>query len=302
MTRFFLVNRASFIDDLDALFGTQTMPIQDFKRWQWTVVGLLLGAGAGMAWKGVEPSYERVSPADFRRIVGDTLPDGTPEVQDIVIHPAVRGGAGKPVQWVTFTWNRRLKQTDRIVGVKVQTEAETPFVRTDSQGRDVVAYLTQVKEREPGVEFQVAWWRDSNTPIWIGLSAGAILVGGVWPTLVRILVGAGLGSAAKSSVRLPPARREATPTATPGPTAEDLRAVSEYADRLEQTLGAGATPRSHADTTIVANDADATVRPLDGGPLHQPDATEGPHDAGGQKDAGHFEGEWYPVFKPDKKK
>jgi hypothetical protein len=259
------------------------------------VIGPLLGAVLGYLWAGSEPDLERARPDEFRRYLNATLPDGSPAITDITLHPFVMGGAGRPVQWISFTWHRRVRDTDRIVPVRVMTEAENPFLRNGDVGEDAAWYLTRQQQRNPQLRFRTAWWSQGYTGVWLGAAIGLAGIGVAWPVLLRLIGGPVVPREKKTRWRASKNQSEST-TQTPVP---DAASVKAYADDLESKLRVDATPRGTSSSSFdtPSGDTQPVVRALDGGPL---EANPAANNAAASE--GHFAGEYYPVFKADTKR
>jgi hypothetical protein len=153
-------------------------------------------------------------------------------------------------------------------------------------------YLKDLSKTEPGaaVQFRFAWWRRPAALIALWTAGSTLLIGGVWPTVLNLLTGAGFGRRApeKSDYDLsrfksePDAAESETPTADAGAVEDHVRKLEEELAR-GMTAGVGAAGRDHPPQP-------PPVKPLVAAPLEVP-APAGDEDK-------EYQGEFYPVVKP----
>jgi hypothetical protein len=126
--------------------------------------------------------------------------DGHPFLANIVVYPStgvdlvkferrLRGANPREIryqQW-QITLRRPFRPLERgRRGVVRPSEAPRP----DYSVRD---YLTDVAKEHKHVSFRYAWWKEPKATLALWTMGGLVLVGGVWPTVVNLLVGAGFG-------------------------------------------------------------------------------------------------------------
>src|SRR5207244_2481957 len=80
----------------------------------------------------------------------------------------------------------------------VHFAAEIPFkvvnlVKPKSDIYSIRDYLAEVKERFPDVQYRYAWWTQPKAQFGLWMGGAVLLIGGVWPSLVNLMIGAGLG-------------------------------------------------------------------------------------------------------------
>ena len=167
--------------------------VQSLRWWQWGALGTI--AGAVLAGARVLASSDArlggdgfVSQAAFEQSLRQPPQDGRPVLSDIVITPR---GSVDLVSANCYEPKRRSWE-------HIQFAAPRPFVplgerKSPRQNYSVSDYLSELAASDRALTFRSAWW---DTP-WI-LSAlyavaGALLAGGLWPMIVRRLVGAGFG-------------------------------------------------------------------------------------------------------------
>ncbi len=298
------------------------MQVQDVPRWAWALIGVVVGLLIAYVWTGSEPGVVRdVSAQQFRNYAARTsnheAARGEPILTDIVVYPPVEGAYGRAVYPVTFKELRF--QGDTPVRVSRGVNAEVPFIeRSENANNTVIDFLKSIEERNPQMRWRYAIERESRYAYAIGAGAGLVLIGGVWPSLVRLLVGAGLGRAASEEKAEKATRRSSKPSkavapdlAPKGPSAADERALRDYTSELESKVGpagageagageagageVGAGP-AHGGSGHV-EPRDAVVKPLGGTNASGGESTQTPHVEVAKEDV-KFEGEWYPVARP----
>lgn len=287
------------------------MQVQDVPRWAWALTGAVVGLLIAYVWTGSEPGVGRdVSGQQFRnyavRTSNHEAARGEPILTDIVVYPPVQGAYGRPVYPVTFKELRFLG--DKPVRVSRGVNAEVPFIeRSENANNTVIDFLRSIEARNPQMRWRYAIEREAKYAYAIGAGAGLILIGGVWPSLVRLLVGAGLGRVDKQEKPENPTRRSSMPSkavapdlAPKGPSAADERALRDYTSELESKVGPIASDPSSAGDgrpTTHVEPRDAVVKPLGGTNASSGESTQTPHIEEAKEDV-KFEGEWYPVARP----
>src|SRR5688500_2452129 len=199
--------------------------IEDVKRWQWALLGILVGAALAYS------QNEFADDTPGRTMDGYTFashlrrtpfPNGNkaplPWVDNIVVFPKSDGAywvraqlltpTDKPrvmkykTHWLTdwsgvptSPWGGR-GRTPRPTTARLTTQPTTTQPATQSTVRQDVSVLTFLdlsSAQFPHVTYRVAWWTSPQNRMIIYSAAGLILVGGVWPTLIALLTGAGFG-------------------------------------------------------------------------------------------------------------
>ena len=169
------------------------MNIQAFKRWQWAVIGLVAGAvlaGAKMLAVSDQmyggPGF--LDQAHFESGLNQVNFEGGPVITDIVIRPRAN------VDLVTF------RHYDPVIrhSATYSYAARRPYVRLGALAPPnpnyrVADYLGEAAKRNPKITFTNAWWEKPAAMTSIYALVGAVVVGGVWPYLLGLLLGAGLG-------------------------------------------------------------------------------------------------------------
>lgn len=165
------------------------MDLISFKYWHWIVLGIIVGGLMGFAWTGFEPSMPRSgSVDDFKFRVGQVgeadATKGLPRITNIRILPGDTDPNGRLVSPVTF---------ERL-GVdkegKAVYQAQSLYATAPFDGNETIEqYLTKRK-----VAFSNRAGPLKYLPVGYGVAAGVIGIGLIWPTMIRLLVGAGLAA------------------------------------------------------------------------------------------------------------
>lgn len=289
------------------------MGIENLNRWHWILVGLVAGLALGYVWTsaGNEPDVPRVAQDDFeRKIVLKHPRTEEPLIRDVVIGPPIEArllgdGTREVIQVVTFDELKDTRDRQSTAYVRRWLDAHVPYKpRRHVEAKPdmtIADYLAQVKAKNDFVTYrtgyeQIPW---VSYAIWIG---GCVLViGGIWPTIINLLIRAGL---AKKPVekkeeydleRFGKTPEPAIAQVQPGPkiTAEDEDRLAEVTAKLEQELaGAGLSHTSGTAAQGGAADAPA-VRQLSAGPI-EPSNLVPVHD----DEPKEYKGEFYPVVRP----
>jgi hypothetical protein len=214
-------------------FGTtesvRVMSFQRVKVWQWVLIGLFVGCGLGYAWIS-QADLEgpgTIQPTRFYRQLSNVTDDGRPVVQDIVIEPVRLGPSGEKIQRVRYNLLMRNKETQQWDPIPHDTIVTVPFLKTPDADPDnrVSDYLKSLKEKIPALDYryalaqvstleadvgeqtgmkaaflrglpadpELAWWQKSTNAWIVAIGGGVLLIGVVWPMVIRLLVKMGLG-------------------------------------------------------------------------------------------------------------
>lgn len=283
------------------------MELQNLKRWHWVLIGALVGLGLGFGYTrwdssaaaptiGIRTFQEHLLRQE-RRVEGDpflirNLKLNPPEVID-----------GK-VQWLlTFDYLdlRRRSYT------KTQTTASEPFrveiinnteFSRNEELPNIRAYLDAVKAANDHLDYQYLWWREPTWAYILWTGGAVVLIGGVWPTLLNLLVGAGFGRPPREPKdeydlsrfgkgRPDPVVQAAKPEIDP-------EALDEVTRAYEANLGDLADQDAAADAASAQEAGPAPVRPLTAAPADDPL----PPITHQEEEEKEFVGEFYPVARP----
>ncbi len=175
------------------------MRIEDLQRWHWCVVGALVGLGLGWMYLNVPADYSHVlGGQDFEReLVSRDVQGQSPNILAVTIHPIEQGAYGRPVQMLTFECASYLRDEKRWVYLASAFRAELPyqpvtdFISSDKQ-MSMTNFLELARAQAPWVSFRYAWWEEPRWTLMLWAGGMVLLIGGVWPTIIDLLIGAGL--------------------------------------------------------------------------------------------------------------
>ena len=268
------------------------MQVQDLKRWHWLIVALVVGLALSYVWSAFEweENHPTMSQRDFE--AGLTVPYGTQgHLQRVTVMPLGVDGAYKVIA-------EQMRNTDtrgEMIFTPRAFRADVPYKAGLWRGEgeeypNVLEFLKKAKEISPEVKYRYAWYRETWAVFMLCTGASVLLIGGVWPSVVSLMVGAGLGlqreakgpeydlSRFKSEPPKPSQRHEPTP--------EEIAHMRELEAELERKLEAQRLGMPVPEDQPAAKEA--APRQLDAGPLEAAaiQKNEEEHD---------YKGEFYPV-------
>jgi hypothetical protein len=272
------------------------MHIEDFKRWHWAVIAIVIGLALSWVWSNVEwgDQLPTMGQPDFERGVVAKYPQPG-HIANIVVLPS----AEKNVQAVVCEQLRRTKDPRVMEFRPALFRSPVPF-KTERDGQSyptIAAYLNDVKTRNnPDLRFKYAWYRETWAVYLLWTVASVLLIGVVWPSAISLMTGGGLGFTREKSTdpeydlsRFGKGERSSKPSAGVATSEHDLDEVRRLDEELERQLAAGATASTGA--TATTSTADQPTRKLDGGPLESANIPT-------QDEHKQYGGEFYPVVKP----
>jgi hypothetical protein len=223
------------------------MDIAYLPRWVWIIAGILLGAFGGYQWSSVSDTMDGVARASQVRFEQDlTMKDqnGNPLIKGIVIHPPEYSPADRGnVNIVSY---KRLAQDragkhwwiDKCFVAKIPFEPMNGAVAS-TPNMTVETYLLEMAKQNSGIKFNVGWWMQPKNATLLGSIGGLVLIGGLWPSLINIMIGAGFGPKRERKPSLWSIKnRKAKEKAKPVVTAEQMQQVADITAAYEQNMGA----------------------------------------------------------------
>ena len=222
-------------------------------------------------------------------------------VTDLQIHPPIADdgpvvngstSSGK-IQWVTGTMvSRGFRRDTREWRTRsFRYKAAVPFVPTkrfdfiindwvpNGRLKKVPGYLKPTATDYPSIrnyfdelnrkygsasmKYRYIWWQSRLAVMTLYPLGGLLLIGGVWPTIIALMVGAGLGAKAKpETFDLSRYESGKTVDATKGVlvTEQDRQRLAEMNEELEKNLQVNAKPTG----TVSASPTAPAIRKLEG--------------------------------------
>ncbi|HWE96102.1 MAG TPA: hypothetical protein VG269_19215 [Tepidisphaeraceae bacterium] len=265
------------------------MKLRNFGRRRWIMIGLVVGSLVGVCNWASSPGYRddnsrTLSQPLFER--GLTAPPGAAfRLSDLTIHPPDAGG----VYWITGTYYESAGR-DEVHSGRFKFRAATPYeprLAVDVADLDtftVVQYLDELAPRIPQahISYRYPWYEKPGAVLTAWVAGAMLLIGFVWPTLLRKLVSPLPASdvAALATSSGPPA--PGMPVSPPAADDDLLELVANLEANATTTAGSPAPVEIPADLS-------APVRVLSATPLDAPVAKL-PQE---EKD---YRGEYYPTI------
>jgi hypothetical protein len=306
------------------------MRIEDFKRWHWCIVGLLVGAAFAFirlaSLPREDPGLERVAPnvfeADLLRAFEDPKRSQLDPisrrkvfaVENIRIHPPVDmplpGQRSVYAEYLSYepvlVRREDPKKADSmprqvIMALKNPNEKS---IAGDINGVSLREYLDKLNAAIPKLDakrypqakpfaYKVAWIETPKAAYSIYATGGLIVIGLLWPTLLNFLIVAGYGRP-RTEADAKADRKPSKPIAAkakPGATQDQLDQLEQLEAELEAKLREGASA-----TPAAAPQAAPTAAPipvLSAGPMESPRET--PEQTRQRKGYGADQGDYYPT-------
>jgi prepilin-type processing-associated H-X9-DG protein/prepilin-type N-terminal cleavage/methylation domain-containing protein len=177
------------------------MFVQDLKRWHWVLIGIIAGIVVGQAQSLVSADRpvggrDFITQPAFESKLRYSPVLGKPYLANIILHASGTTDLVSVSELNTET----LQYRDRwfaaprpYVSLQLGVHAAA---RSDYTVKD---YLTEAAATNPAIKFSTAWWESTWGAIAVWGAGGALLIGGVWPFVLNLLVGAGLGRRPKEA-------------------------------------------------------------------------------------------------------
>src|SRR5436853_5771341 len=155
----------------------------------------------------------------------------------------------KPTKQFAITGT--VPQAKPTLSDRLQTLAEKLHLKTPDEPDGALAYLKALRA-QGRVDFTYEWWKAPRVSMAVWIAGSLVIVGGLWPTLVNLLIYGTLGRPIEEKVDLSKVRTAQAPKTQRGPTDEELAQLKALGDKLEADLAASASnsPRGPSDQPV----------------------------------------------------
>ncbi len=194
-------------------------------------------------------------------------------------------------------WSFEVTEPYKPAAVQASDPAKLPTLT-------IREYLADVQEKYPDaqISYSYAWYYEPAKMYALGAGVGLVLVGGIWPSIVGLMTGAGIwGPRRRASseddaylAQFGKGGDEPTVTTATVP-ADDGKMDDLEAAMLAKLDGFGSGDGQRESDSI---DEEVEVRKLTGGALETPEETE----AREAEEKRQYQGDFYPVARPGGKK
>jgi len=248
------------------------MHVQDLKRWHWAVIALVVGLALSYVWSSVEwdENLPTIGQRDFETGLTTPYPKEK-HLANVTVMPPQEGKYKVVAEQVRNT------KTPGVIDLRpVAYMADTPYKagawRNDNEEHPSVReFLKSMQANNPNAEisFRYAWYREAWAIYLLWTGAALLLIGGVWPSVISLMVGAGLGfqkedKGPEYDLERFKAEADAKKAAGHVATPEELAHLAELEADLEKRLAAqrAGLPMPEDEEVVPA-----ASKKLDGGPL-----------------------------------
>jgi hypothetical protein len=289
------------------------MEIQDFKRWHWVLISLIVGAVLGYARTMATPDTQSdrggISALQFiSNVDRPRTGNGYQWVCNIKIYPpqTLPAGSASGSQQVNFVTCSLMSVVGPGQGQynNVHFVAEIPFkvgvaFKPPNDHYTIQDYLEDQKKHNPEIQYKFAWWDEPKAEMAVWMGAALVLIGGIWPTLINLMIGAGFAKpkTPKETYDLNRFGKHPEPAkasvAKPGMSAEEADDLRQMQEKMEKDLAAAGVSMTAGQTadTAAAPTTPGQVRTLTGTTVETTSTEQHEEDK-------EYKGEFYPVVKP----
>src|SRR2546421_7620355 len=275
------------------------MHVEDIKRWHWALIAVVVGLLLSWVWSSVEwdENLPTIGQREFE--AGLLIPkDSVGTLLNVTVMPKTESGIYKIVAEQVRPGKTQGKGETKPVAFVAETPYKAGVWRNDTESfPTVLEYLKQLKTQNPDVAYRYAWYREKWAVYTLWTGAAVLLIGGVWPSVVSLMVGAGLGfnreeKGPEYDLNRFKSEVDAKKAAGAEPTAADMVRLRQLEEELERKLAAqrAGLPMPE-DEPVVA----AAVKKLEGGTLEAANLNKPPEEH-------EYKGEFYPVDRHINKK
>lgn len=269
------------------------MKIPDLSRWHWVGIALAVGLALSCAWSGKQASetLPTISQREFESGLLVPYPQHG-HLAHLTILPAVMD------KYTVVAEQFRSVRPGVIHRYRVAFVAEAPYWVGDWQGsaeqyRDVRHYLAAIRRDHPNVplHYRYAWWRETWAVFLLWTATSLVLIGVVWPSLISLASGGGLGFKRwqlDSQYDLDRFRNEAAKQeGSLGASADDAQHLRQLNEELEKHL--------ESDSKEITTSADQSSKQPLAPPEHRLDGEVLDAVAPPPAEEHEYSGDFYPV-------
>jgi hypothetical protein len=328
------------------------MQLEDFKRWHWVLIAIVIGALMGFSWNLTPPDEKAegrgISALDFvGNIARQKTGNGYSWIRQTLVYPAEDRtnpvtGKHEKANYVVCSMltpiplpadldsesmdqlrgrakdagieNYEKMEKPQLLGsIRAKPKykyaithfsADIPFkvgnIQPKSDTYTIRDYLAETRTAFPDIDFKYAWWAAPRATYLLWTGGAVLLIGGVWPSLVGLIIGAGLGGPKRekkgegydlSRFGKSSAPSKSAAPMKPGVSEADAQQLRDLQEKLEQNVSGMAMtggPAAYEGAPATAT----TVKQLSGSP--DPIKPGAPTDSDEPKE---YKGEYYPVVK-----
>ena len=272
------------------------MSIDDFKWWHWIAISVVLGLTVGYLQTvvGFNPLRAERRALDQRVFENELHKkvQGKPTLKDIRLYP------DGPLLLLKF--QRLAPSSDGLTFVygEWQMTPPVPYRPRTDEPHDrgptytVMNYLADTARKDPSISYRYAWWATKPMTVLLWTAGSMVMIGGIWPVVVNLLIGAGFGRRATAEVDYDLSRFQSEKDLIPAtvPNDDDVSKLRELEEEMLKNL------QKNAEVPlVVAAVPVAPIKALDSNPLP---AMATPT----AEDDREFTGQFYPVTHGAKKK
>jgi uncharacterized membrane-anchored protein YhcB (DUF1043 family) len=236
------------------------MRIEELKRWHWILVGLIVGITLGYLYGSIEPGSGRsISQARFEAALNRTPLQGSyPWIRDIVVHPhpehgvVITGLFLEPGRGDTMLY-QPFQLVPPIPYEPLSSPRGNRPANWEQSRRTARDYLDHMARTHDHVAYRYAW---TSQPLYRYLiwTAGTVLVIGiVWPSIISLLTGGGLGRRGAAEPEYDLSRFQSGPASPQGlsmaMTQEGADQLASLEAELERKLASRADDAMLPDST-----------------------------------------------------
>jgi len=231
----------------------------------------------------------------FRRNLLSRTDTGESRVSDIRVRPAVKDLQGNWVDSLSFRLATRNKDTEKWEIVEqYQVRFQRPPYGDSPAGSSIIDYLKARQANTPTLVYSYQAWREPRWVWAISLGGSVLLIGVIWPLVIRLMVRLGLGQPERAIEKgydlSKVSSRSAAPAIVAAPVA-DRSELDALNAKLEENVAGMLIAEKPADVDDESPEAEV-IRKLDAQPA------EPPAPAAPAQDDQDYRGEYYPVAKP----
>jgi len=134
---------------------------------------------------------------------------------------------------------------------RLQTLAEKAHLKPPDAPDSILPYLNALKA-QARIDFTYEWWKASRVSMAIWIGGCLIIIGGLWPTLINLLVYGTLTRPPEEKIDLRGVRSTQKAKVSREPTEEELAQLKALEEELEAKLAASgdSSPRGPADQPV----------------------------------------------------
>lgn len=291
------------------------MEIENFKRWHWILISLIVGASIGgvMVFYGPDVdayAKQSMNMASFEDLVINHNYDGVALPLNVRVYPlseiddAVVGSVVRYEREDLANPRSEIKPVMSPFLFSIRAPYPNAYRGNERVGppeafKSNLDYLQKLSAKFPDakIQYQFAWWTKPKAMMGLWIAGSLVMIGGIWPTVLNLMTGAGLAPKREPKADRRRYAEEVVEKKRTEMTAAEKDQLAALEAKLQSSVADFLSNENDPDDATAGRQGTSPVKKLETAPLEPPPAAK-PE----EKEEIKYGGTYYPTITRVKKK